>query len=121
MAYIKVLDAELLQAALGGYERQRAVIEERIAEIRRELGGGAGRQGAVGSPKPKRVVSAAVRRRMAASQRKRWAQAKKDAGGPDPKTQRPKTRRKMSAEARERIAEATRKRWAAYRAAKATS
>jgi hypothetical protein len=107
MAYRKRLDADLLEAALAGYQHQYAVLGERIAEITRELGGKAGRSelGAAGAP-AKRVVSADTRRRMAEAQQRRWSK-------------RSGKKRNMSSEGRERIAEATRKRWEAYRAQKA--
>src|SRR5215831_12836601 len=99
------LDADLLRAALVGYENQRAEIQSKIAEIRRQLGGRAGRVlGAVvatnGSP-AKRNLSAAARERIAAAQRKRWAAVRIS------KEATPK-RSDMSAAARQRIAEATR-------------
>jgi hypothetical protein len=118
MGYTKHPDAELLQAALVGYQHQHAVLGERIAEITQELGGRAGRPGAAGEAKPKRVMSAATRRRMAAAQQRRWAEKKGNTGGAGEMAS-AKKKRNMSAEGRERIAEATRKRWAAYRAAKA--
>jgi hypothetical protein len=103
-------DPSILQAALIGYQHQRDQIDAKMAEIRREL------SGTTAAP-VKRVVSPAVRRRMAAGQRKRWADAKNAAGTPaQPHT---RTKRRMSAAGRKRIAEATRKRWAAYRAEKA--
>lgn len=107
MAYRTRPDAELLEAALAGYQHQYAVLGDRIAEITRELGGKPGRSelGAAMAP-AKRVVSEDTRRRMAEAQQKRWA---KKSG----------RKRNMSAEGRERIAEATRKRWEAYRAQKA--
>ena len=66
-------------------------------------------------PEPKlRVISAAGRRRIAAAQRKRWAERKLSEQGPAPAK-----KRAISAGGRKHIAEATRKRWAAYRAQKA--
>src|ERR1043166_6784398 len=108
MTYTKSKNAELLQAALVGYEHQRAIMDERIAEIRRALDGRASGPD-TGEGKPKRGMSAAGRRRIAAAQRKRWAELKKASSTP------PKAKRKMSAAARKRIADATRKRWKAYR------
>jgi len=93
-------------------------LEERIAEIRRDLGGRARRSDDARTTKPKRVLSAAARRRITAAQRKRWA--KKTARTPVRKAG-AETKRKMSAEGRKRIAEATRKRWEAYRAEKAAA
>jgi hypothetical protein len=68
--------------------------------------GEAGIHDAADTAKPKRTMSATARRRIAADQRKRWAEAKKATGTPVKKA-----KRKMSAAGRKRIAEATRKRW----------
>ncbi len=115
MAYTNACDQELLQAALIGYEHQLSMLDERITEIRRELNG-AGIDGTGESPR-KGGMSAAGRFRVAAAQRKRWAEHRKAEG-----TSRvPRRKRIMSAAGRKRIAEATRKRWAAYRAAKAAA
>lgn len=99
MAYSKSPNAELLRAALYGYERQRALIDEKIADIRRELGG-AGKSANAG------IGMSGQRRR-----------------GRPPKaetetTEAAKPKRNMSAAGRKRIIAATRKRWAAWRAAK---
>jgi hypothetical protein len=70
---------------------------------------------------PKRTISAASRRKMAAGQRARWAAVRK---GPKPATEVAKTtgssrvKRTMSASARRKIAVAQRARWAKFRAAK---
>ncbi len=118
MAYTKRSDADLLQAALFGYQHQHALLGERIAEITRELGGRAEPADAAGGGQPKGVRSTETRSRMAAAQRKRWAERKATTETPAKKAG-TKAKRKMSAEGRERIAEATRKRWEAFRAAKA--
>jgi hypothetical protein len=113
-------DPEVLRAALAGYQHELSTIEEKMGEIRRELGGRvsvASRGPAV--PHEKRVMSAAARKRIAAAQKKRWAAYKKAEAAPEKKT--PAKRRIMSAAGRKRIADATKKRWAAFRAAKAAS
>jgi hypothetical protein len=115
MAYPQAASAELLQAALRGYEHQLAILTQRITEVRRELSGGGVRSEA-GEGKPRRGMSDAGRARVAAAQRKRWAALKK---GETSEAVPAKAKRKMSAAGRKRIIEATRKRWAAYRAAKA--
>jgi hypothetical protein len=99
-------NAELLQAALVGYQHQRAILAERIAVLTRELGGRAGRHAAADTAKPGPAVSV----------RERWSESTQSAGTP-PK----KTSRKLSAAGREAIATATRKRWATYRAEKAAA
>ena len=117
-------DQSLLQAALIGYEQQRAEIEQRITDLRRQLGG---RQGtAAGSAASavrvtgRRQMSVAARKRIAAAQRKRWKQFHQ-AQAPAAKRATPAPKRKMSAAAKKRIADAAKKRWAAFRAKKTQS
>jgi len=72
---------------------------------------------------PKRIISAASRRKMAQAQKARWAAARK---GPKPATEvatrtasaPQKVKRKISAAGRKRIVAATRARWAKFREAK---
>ena len=106
------VEASLLEAALVGFEQMQRNLEEKMAEIRRQLGAGDG-AGAIAATKTagaKRTLSAAARRRIAAAQRKRWALAKAKQVAP---------KRTMSAAARRRIAAAQRKRWAAVKKAHA--
>ena len=90
----------------------RRNLEEKMAEIRRQLGAGdgAGAIAATNTAGAKRTLSAAARRRIAAAQRKRWVLAKAKQAAP---------KRTMSAAARKRIAAAQRKRWAAVKKAQA--
>ncbi len=107
---------ELLHAALGGLEYQVGELDRRIAEIKTELGTARVSSPRTGEDKPlrkRRPLSAATKKRMAAAQRKRWAQAKHAAPAPQ------RAKRKMSAAGRKRIIEATKKRWAAWRATRA--
>lgn len=67
-------DMDLLQAALVGYESQRRDIEQRIADIRRQLG--SGRASSSFPVKRDRTISPEGRARIAAAQKKRWAAAK---------------------------------------------
>jgi hypothetical protein len=70
--------------ALVGYEVEKGKIEERIKQIRAQIGAGGGARKAYSSAelnvpaedgKPKRrKFSRAARKRMAAAQRKRWAE-----------------------------------------------
>jgi hypothetical protein len=107
-------DRELLEAALAGYQHLRDGIEEKIADIRRQMGASPALEPAAGPEPKRRVISAAGRRRIAAAQRKRWVAQKLSEQGPAPAK-----KRAISAAGRKHIAEATRKRWAAYRAQKA--
>jgi hypothetical protein len=125
---ISVSDAELLAAALIGYQHQRSLIVVKMAELRRQIGGLAGARtlpstdGA--APTRRSRMSAAARRRIAAAQRKRWAVFHKAKKSPTAKKvvsatakqAAPVKKWKMSAAGRKRIAEATKKRWADLRA-----
>ena len=103
------VDETLLEAALIGFEQMRGNIAEKMASIRRTLGGDGARAEAAPVPR-RRPLSTAARRRIAAAQRKRWALAKAKQAGP---------KRTMSIEARRKIAAAQRKRWAAAKKAPA--
>ena len=81
----------LLTAALEGLELQKQRIEEQIQEVRSLLGKTPGRRGrppgstnkATTNPTSptKRVrLSAAARKRIAAAQKRRWAEYRKSAG-----------------------------------------
>jgi hypothetical protein len=107
------LDSETLQAALAGYQHQIEEIEAKMAELRGRLHPPVGTLPTpVGNRKKRRVMSASARKRIAAAQRKRWAEYKKEQEAPAKK-------RKLSAAGRKRIAAATKKRWADFRAKQA--
>jgi hypothetical protein len=72
-------DRTTLQMALVGYEVERQRLEGKIREVQSQLGHAGGRPAAAGkedAPK-KRVLSASARKRIAAAQRKRWAEHRK--------------------------------------------
>ena len=76
-----VADVTTLQMALVGYQYEKQKIEDRIREIEAQLKGkhtttksAAGEKKA---PGVKRVLSPAARKRIAAAQRKRWAEHRK--------------------------------------------
>jgi hypothetical protein len=74
-------DPSFLQAALEGLELQRQRIEEQIREVRGMLGKshrGVREHGGETSPR-KRQLSNAARKRIAAAQKKRWAEYRKSA------------------------------------------
>src|SRR6266567_1561212 len=70
------LTAEILSAALQGFEAQKNRIDARIAEIRQMLGGSAAPAALTDTGKPRKKRSAAVRRKMALAQRARYAKLK---------------------------------------------
>ena len=104
------IDHSILEMALIGYEAERRKIEEAIAAIQGELGAGSRRaipavEGA--APKPRRTMSAAARKRIAAAQKKRWAEfhAKEPAGKSVAATKKAAPKKAVSAEVkRKRIA-----------------
>jgi hypothetical protein len=70
--------------ALVGYEIEKQKVEEKIREIRAQLGGGNTAGLAVstvmakgGAPRHRRPLSASARKRIADAQRKRWAEHRK--------------------------------------------
>jgi len=113
-------DTELLKAALIGFQHQRAEVEQKIAEIRSQIGGNSASRPAPAatageSVHKRRTMSAAARHRIALAQKKRWAAYK--AGRPAKAAASKPHKRVISAAGRARIIAATKKRWAAYRKA----
>jgi len=90
-------------------------LDQAISVIESLNGSGASRNG----NQPKRIISAASRRKMAQAQKARWAKIRK---GPKPIAAAAKTtgsthvKRTMSAAARRKIAAAQRARWAKLKA-----
>jgi hypothetical protein len=111
------LTAEIIVAAIEGFESQKRRIDLRIDELRQLLNADRTEAAATsGAPARKRKVSAAGRRRMAAAQKARWAKIRGDAeAASSPAAAKPKER-KLSAAGRKAISEATKKRWAMKRA-----
>ncbi|HEX4773324.1 MAG TPA: hypothetical protein VH351_21000 [Bryobacteraceae bacterium] len=75
---------EILEAALQGLEAQKEKLDEQISQVRGLLGQRSGRAAkntaaapAASSNRPKRVLSAEARKRIAAAQKKRWAAYRK--------------------------------------------
>jgi hypothetical protein len=67
------IDTSMLEMALIGYEAERQKIQARITEIQAQLNG---RSGHTATPvtRTRRKMSATARRRIAAAQKKRWAE-----------------------------------------------
>lgn len=73
-------DLTTLQMALVGYQMERQKIDERIREIQAQLKGkhvAMPSTAAEKKPAVKRVLSAEARKRIAAAQKKRWAEHRK--------------------------------------------
>ena len=80
MARRSLEDLSTLQMALVGYEIERQKIEARIHEIQAKLKGKhvtAPSAAAEKKPVAKRILSAEARKRIAAAQKKRWAEHRK--------------------------------------------
>jgi hypothetical protein len=73
-------DLATLQMALVGYQLEKQKIEDKVREIQAQLKGKHALPAASGenaAAAPKRVLSPAARKRIAAAQRKRWAEHRK--------------------------------------------
>ncbi len=68
------LDPALLQAALEGLQMRLTQVNDSIAAVKSMMGGRAPKAAEKPAPKPRRVLSAAARKRISEAQRKRWAQ-----------------------------------------------
>jgi len=110
------LTNEIIHAAIFGFEEQKRRLDSQIADLRAMLSGAPAESAAIeeATPRPRRKMSAAGRRAIAAGQRKRWAAAKGQAV-PEGLAA-PKPKRKLSAAGRAAIVAATKKRWALMRA-----
>ena len=73
-----IQDNTTLQMALVGYQIERQKIDDKIREIEAQLGRrSAASPAATKKSATKRVLSPAARRRIAAAQKKRWAEHRK--------------------------------------------
>ncbi len=115
------LTAEVIAAAIDGYEIQKARIDTRIAELKAMLSDGPAAPVTLEPKKRKRrKMSAAGRRRIAEAQRKRWATLRGESEPPAPAAPKaPRPKRRISKAGMARIIAATKERWARVRAAKA--
>ena len=112
------LTAEIINAAIEGFESQKRRIDAQIAELRAMLSGGPAETAAIPEPakRKRRKMSAAGRRAIAEAQRNRWAASKVQAEAATPEP--PKPKRKLSAAAKAKLVANLRKARAA-KAAKA--
>ena len=109
------LHREVLLAAIDGFEFQKLRIDAQIAEIKQLLDGDSAPAAPEAPKAGRKKFSAAARKRMAASQKARWAKIK---GESEPSEKAPaakagKPKRRLSAEGRAAIVAALKKRWAA--------
>jgi hypothetical protein len=115
------LTAEIITAAIQGFEFQKTSIDGKIAELRAMLSGGSNEIAATPeAPTGKRKkFSAGARRRMKEAQQRRWAKIRGESEPPAPvKSEPSKPKRRLSKAGRVAIVAALKKRWAAKKAAK---
>jgi peptidoglycan hydrolase CwlO-like protein len=113
------LSNEIIEAAIAGFQGQKKHIDEQVAELRAMLSGRSSKPTTAtdeAEKGPRRKISTAGRKRMAAAQKKRWAAVKGETTAPAKKTSKPK--RKLSAAGRAAIVAAMKKRWADKKTAK---
>jgi len=114
-------DIETLRMALIGYEEERRKIDAKIAELEDRLNGRSVAEGTA-AERPKRKMSRAAKARIAAAQRKRWAQFRQQKTAKKaPAARRPAkavARKSVSAEVRQKRIEALAKARAAKAAKK---
>jgi hypothetical protein len=115
------LSAELLTAAIKGFEEKKRHLDSKINELRAILSGGSAR--AATTPEAptgtRKKFSAASRRKMAMAQKARWAKIIKGESEPSApaKPEAAKPKRKLSKAGRAAIVAALKKRWAAKKVA----
>src|SRR5690349_22401536 len=107
------LTNEIIDAAIDGFEAQKRRIDEQISELRAMRSESPAQLTSGSTQQPRRKMSAAGRRAIAAAQRKRWAASKVEAETKVPKAKPAAKKRKLSAEGRANIVAALKRRWAA--------
>ena len=109
----------VILAAIQGFEVQKTHLDQQIAELRGLLSNGSrpvATSPEAAAPKRKKF-SAASRRKMALSQKARWAKIRGESEPAAAATPEPaKAKRRLSAAGRRNIQNALRKRWAQKRA-----
>jgi riboflavin biosynthesis pyrimidine reductase len=115
---LKKFSEVIVEAAISGFEAQKARLNEQIAELRAMLNGSSTGTAAAPetTPRKRRKMSASARRRIAAAQRARWAKVRGESG-PALATKPARKKRKISPEGLRNIIAATKKRWRLQRAA----
>lgn len=97
--------------------RQAANLQEKIAGLEKQLSQLLGNTQASKASTGGSKMSAAARAKIAAAQRKRWAQSKGKASAAHPAPAKKKAMRKMSAAAKAKLSQLAKARWAKVKAA----
>src|ERR1035437_5659303 len=117
------LTAEIIAAAILGFEQQKRHIDTKSAELRAMLPGGS--TGTATTPEVstlrRKKFSVAARRRMKEAQQRRWAKVRAEAVPSAPAKPGPsKPKRKLSKAGRAAIVAALKNRWAGKKAGEKT-
>jgi hypothetical protein len=110
------LTAEIISAAIEGFQSQKRRIDDQIAGLRALLPGGPAETAATpeAPTRKRKKFSAAARKRMKEAQQRRWAKIRGESESPAPVTpEAPKAKRKLSKAGKAAIVAALKKRWAA--------
>ncbi len=110
----------LIELALSGLESERDRISQEITQLQHQLRGGRpgrARAASADGPAPgSRTMSAAQKRKIAASLRKRWAERRKGQAGsnakPAARAGSPNKGKAMTTAQKRKISDALKKRWA---------
>ena len=114
------VSADILAAAIEGFEAQKDRINGQIAGLRAMLSGGPAESVVAPAGAPtKHQVSAAARRRTTLAQKARWTRIRGESEPAAPSTPEPTPKRRISEDGMKRIIAATKKRWRLAKAAKA--
>lgn len=109
--------AEILNAAIYGFEQQKIRIDTQIAELREMLSaGGEEASGVPSQSKTRKKFSAATKQRMREAQQRRWAESRQQGKTQPVAPAKSGAKRKLSAAGRAAIVDALKKRWAAKKA-----
>src|SRR3954449_12783310 len=92
------LTNDIIDAAIEGFEAQKRRIDEQISELRAMRSSSPAPSASASTKQPRRKMSAAGRKAIAAGQRKRWAASKVEPQTRAPKAQSAKRKRTLSAE-----------------------
>jgi hypothetical protein len=111
------LTQEIINAAIDGFEAQKARIDTQIAELRAMLSGEPTATVTADAKPGRRKFSAAAKKRMREAQQVRWAKIRGETAPEAPAAKAAKPKRKLSAAGRANIVAALKKRWAAKKAA----
>lgn len=111
------LTKEIIEAAIDGFQAQKARIDVQIAKLRAMLSAEPAATTTTEAKSGRREFSAAAKKRMREAQQARWAKVRGEVVTDAPAKTAVKPKRRLSAAGKKRIIEASKKYWAAKKAA----